>query len=519
MIEEMLDLKPRLSDFERSKLATAERLRVREAKATRADYSTGDKRKRSIWERIGGQHLEYVPPKIVRWTGLNTLARPVPSNGAACSHMRTFPAHKPNHKNTGSLRTLRVAEFVNELDPPTSKARKSNTEQKWLLRSPDSDKFASGFDRMQYHNHGPSRPRFEATRAASKQRRGLLEEDRIYLQFAPQRPLLNARKAASSMFNVIRPASGGDDEAKFKLLRYPSLASRIKPKGLSRIGRSTRGLDVRRAPMENLLGYRDHLRSLSYPEQDIMRATDTSRPLNSVVSVPDCTEASDFVSEYDCEENLNTKHLGTRTNMAASSARIPLRESVLIAQELRRSSPTRHGEKASLYLDQEFFADTSPVGLLSSGSWYRSLKERKEARKWRAARHENIRNLKQNVADCEQAMQQVRDDIQNHLNGKDDKIENAGLSDEAYIEEQNAILDVLMEDIQESNEEILKSEALMELNEAPLENWPRLRDSVETRKRTGKMLATETKKSRPKTVVWMGRELQVGPKGITQLAS
>lgn len=522
VVEEMLGLKPRPSDFECSKLATAERLRVSEIEATRGDYITGEKRKRSLYERTEGQYFAPESFKIAAWPSYDALessqASKPPKSGSR-SIMKLFPASNPNYRNTGSLRTLRVANFVNDIDPPAGKARKDNAGKRWLLKSPDSAHFASGFDRMEYHNHGPSHARFAATRAASKQRRDILETDHTYLKFAPQRPLLNARKAASSMFNVINLADGKESEAKYKLLRHPSLASRIRPKGISRIGQSTRGLDVRRAPAENLLGYRNYLRSQSYPEQDIMRATDKSRPLNSVVSIPDGTEASEFVTEYDSVENLDTKHLGTRSNMAANSARISLRESVLIARELRRTSPTRHGEKASLYLDQEFFVDTPPVGHLSSKSWYRSLKERNEARKWRAARHEDIRVLKQNSADYEAAVSEVQDDIRNHLISIKDNMDNAGPGDKAYIDEQNATLDVLMEDIQENSEEIAKLEALMELNEAPLENWPNLRGSAETRKRTGKMSGTETKKPRPKTVVWMGKVLEVGPKGNFQLAS
>ncbi|KIW01571.1 uncharacterized protein PV09_07045 [Verruconis gallopava] len=273
-------------------------------------------------------------------------------------------------------------------EEPLRKIRKCNKGDAWRLWSPRDYKANPRFKYGVFRNEGTSQERIEYTEKQRKNKSTALSALAQGLLVAKQRPLLNTVKAKSTTFNVIDPSGDPVGGARYKLLRHPSLASRMRPRGLSRLGTSLDQV-VRRMPPAAV----SELKLQLWSDPDISldeatRITNSQNVLNSVASVESHCTPADVVTEYATDERLDSTASSTHTPIRRQLAQLPLRESVLIAQEMRWTCPIKHGEKAVMKLYSEFFPNVPQIGYLSARHW--SSDREKRSKKWRACQKKEL---------------------------------------------------------------------------------------------------------------------------------
>jgi hypothetical protein len=135
--------------------------------------------------------------------------------------------------------------------PPPPKARKRNDNTAFRLFPNTGQPFYSLYNAelcIQELESGHREKRIKYTKERLAKRDTTLQRLLLpALHIARQRPLLHMHKANSSTFNVIDPLRGGGSEPNYKLLRMPSLASQMRPRGMSKRKCRVLGPDSRNA--------------------------------------------------------------------------------------------------------------------------------------------------------------------------------------------------------------------------------------------------------------------------------
>lgn len=241
-----------------------------------------------------------------------------------------------------------------------------------------------GYDLLAWLKKGVSIERTTIMKEGIMERKESLSVLHKALCHARQRPLLNATKANSSMFGIISAPGGQNNEPKYRLLCYPSVAARTRPKGTRRIG-EVLPMDVRRLPNSTKNEYEESLQSKNYTEDEINWLIDKHNLLNSCASLPHETLESDVKPEWSLETRFKVYlHLRKTTNMGIRCLyELSLHQSVLITQMSKFHVPFQHGEKLTMDFDLRFFPSVPQVGSLSAHHWKRSDKQSHESQSFR----------------------------------------------------------------------------------------------------------------------------------------
>ena len=228
------------------------------------------------------------------------------------------------------------------------------------------------------------------------------------------------------MFNVVKPSYGKGGDGKYKVVYSPSLAARVRPRGIHRLARPNK-LDVRRMPKVLREGYRKTLIADGMSSTETEAAVDADNVLNSVSEAYTYLDPKDFTTDYPPNGGFYQRRLTTLSHIDDFTKHISLRESVLIAQQARQHLPVNHGEKGAHYLDREFYRDVPVIGHLSAKYWKRSNVEEKEKFKltlkswtdeWIALqkvveeRRKKMAEADQRIGDC--MLEMLEDEVEGH---------------------------------------------------------------------------------------------------------